>query len=112
MGAPAPEGPPLLAIDGAVAGIAALADTLRPESAEAIATLRQWKIDATGVNVTNGNNNNVTQQTIDRLGIFFGHFADLLSTSAAGLAEFHSHRVAIGGVACGILGNENIGITA
>lgn len=30
-----------VAIDGAVAGIAALADTLRPESAEAIATLRQ-----------------------------------------------------------------------
>ncbi|MGL5090593.1 MAG: heavy metal translocating P-type ATPase [Aeromonas sobria] len=30
-----------VAIDGVVAGIAALADTLRPESAEAIATLRQ-----------------------------------------------------------------------
>ncbi|TNI85378.1 heavy metal translocating P-type ATPase [Aeromonas sobria] len=33
-----------VAIDGVVAGIAALADTLRPESAEAIATLRQRSI--------------------------------------------------------------------
>ena len=44
----------------------------------AIPTLRQWALDAQSVNVNNGNNNAVTQQLVDRTGIFFDRFADLL----------------------------------
>ena len=43
-----------------------------------IATLRQWADDAAATTVTNGNNNQVTQVAITRLGVFFDRFADLL----------------------------------
>ncbi len=47
---------------------------------QAVATLRQWAADAAGTNVNNGNNNNVTQQVVDRLGVFFDRFADLVES--------------------------------
>ena len=45
---------------------------------QAVTTLRQWADDAAGVNVTNGNNNAVTQTMATRLGVFFDRFADLI----------------------------------
>ncbi len=47
---------------------------------QAVSTLRQWAIDAAGTSVNNGNNTNVTQQVVDRLGIFFDRFADLIES--------------------------------
>lgn len=44
----------------------------------AIDTLRQWADDAAGAKVTNTNNTQVTQVVVDRLGVFFDRFADLL----------------------------------
>lgn len=46
----------------------------------AVATLRQWAVDADGTTVTNGNNTTVTQQMVDRLGVFFDRFADLVES--------------------------------
>ena len=48
---------------------------------QAAATLRQWAEDARGVNVAPMNttqHKNVTQTLVDRLGVFFDRFADLL----------------------------------
>ena len=47
---------------------------------QAVAVLRQWAADAAGTNVTNGNNTNVTQTVVDRLGVFFDRFADLIES--------------------------------
>ncbi len=47
---------------------------------QAVATLRQWASDAAGTNVNNGNNRAVTQQLVDRVGIFFERFADLVES--------------------------------
>lgn len=46
--------------------------------AAAVATLRQWAQDAAGTTVTNGNNTAVTQTVVNRLGVFFDRFADLI----------------------------------
>ncbi len=46
----------------------------------AVATLRQWAIDADGTTVTTGNNTAVTQTMVDRLGVFFDRFADLVES--------------------------------
>lgn len=45
---------------------------------QAIATLRTWADDAASTNVNNGNNTQVTQVLVNRLGLFFDRFADLL----------------------------------
>jgi hypothetical protein len=50
----------------------------------AIATLRQWALDAQGVTVTSGNAVAVLQQVVDRSGVFYDKFADLLETQRAG----------------------------
>ncbi len=47
---------------------------------QAVTTLRQWASDAAGTTVTNGNNKVVTQQMVNRLGIFFDRFADLIES--------------------------------
>ena len=47
---------------------------------QAVTTLRQWASDAAGTTVNNGNNTNVTQQVVDRLGVFFDRFADLIES--------------------------------
>lgn len=47
---------------------------------QAVVTLRQWAADAAGTTVTNGNNRAVTQQVVDRLGVFFDRFADLIES--------------------------------
>lgn len=44
----------------------------------AIATLRQWSLDAQGTTVTQGNAVTVLQVVVNRLGVFFDDFADLL----------------------------------
>ncbi len=46
----------------------------------AVATLRQWAIDADGTTVTTGNSVAVLQQVVDRLGVFFDRFADLVES--------------------------------
>ena len=43
-----------------------------------VATLRQWALDAQGTTVTSGNAVATLQQTVDRLGVFFDRFADLI----------------------------------
>lgn len=50
----------------------------RTDLRQAISTLRDWAEQAQGTTVTNGNNTAVTQVLVDRLGIFFARFADLL----------------------------------
>lgn len=44
----------------------------------AVATLRQWSDDAEGVTVTSGNAVATLQVMVDRMGVFFDRFADLL----------------------------------
>lgn len=46
----------------------------------AIATLRQWAIDARAVTVTQQNAVAVLQTIVNRLATFFDNFADLLET--------------------------------
>jgi hypothetical protein len=50
----------------------------RESFAQAIGTLRQWAKDADAVTVTQGNAVQVLQVVVDRLGVFFDRFADLL----------------------------------
>lgn len=45
---------------------------------QAIPTLRQWATDAEATTATSGNAISVLNVVIDRLGVFFDHFADLL----------------------------------
>lgn len=45
---------------------------------QAADVLEQWAADARTTTVTNGNNRQVTQVMVDRLGMFFDRFADLL----------------------------------
>ena len=47
---------------------------------QAVTTLRQWADDAASTTVTNGTNTAITQQVVDRLGIFFDRFADLIES--------------------------------
>jgi len=47
---------------------------------QAVDTLRQWAIDSAGTTVTDQNNTAVTQQIVDRLGVFFDRFADLIES--------------------------------
>lgn len=62
--------------------IALAQDTTNKRQAldNAVATLRQWSVDAQGTVVGNQNNNAVTQTLVDRLGIAFDRLADLLET--------------------------------
>lgn len=53
-------------------------DTKKTNVINQIDILRQWALDAAGTTVTNGNNTVVTQQVVDRLGVFFNRFADLV----------------------------------
>lgn len=53
-------------------------DTKRTNVRNAVATLRQWAVDAQGTNVNSGNNNSVTQTMVDRTGVFFDRFADMI----------------------------------
>ncbi len=46
----------------------------------AVSTLRQWALDAEGTTVSNGNNTAVTQTMVNRLGVFFDRFADLIES--------------------------------
>lgn len=46
----------------------------------AVATLRTWAVEAASTNVTNGNNTAVTQTMVNRLGVFFDRFADLIES--------------------------------
>ncbi len=47
---------------------------------QAVTTLRQWALDAAGTTVTTGNQVAVLQQVVDRLGVFFDRFADLIES--------------------------------
>lgn len=53
-------------------------DAKRTAVGQSVATLRQWAADAASTSVTNGNNNAVTQTMVNRLGVFFDRFADLI----------------------------------
>ena len=53
-------------------------ETKRTNVGGAVATLRQWAADAAGTTVNNGNNTQVTQVLVNRLGIFFDRFADMI----------------------------------
>ncbi len=58
-------------------------DVLRSKATavdNAVAALRQWAIDADGTTVTSGNAVVVLQQVVDRLGVFFDRFADLVES--------------------------------
>jgi len=46
----------------------------------AVVTLRTWATQAASTVVTNGNNTQVTQTLVDRLGVFFDRFADLVES--------------------------------
>lgn len=45
---------------------------------QAVATLRQWADQAAATTVTNGNAVNTLQTVVNRLGVFFDRFADLV----------------------------------
>ena len=47
---------------------------------QAVATLRQWADDAEAVTVTSGNAVATLQTVVDRLGVFFDRFADLIES--------------------------------
>lgn len=51
---------------------------------QAVATLRQWADDADAVTVTTGNAVQVLQVTLDRMGVFFDRFADLIEHQGLG----------------------------
>lgn len=50
----------------------------------AVATLRQWASDADDTSVTQGNAVQVLGTMVDRLGLFFDRFADLLENQYGG----------------------------
>jgi len=52
--------------------------------AASVATLRQWASDARGTSVTSGNAVATLQVVVNRLGVFFDQFADLLQQSGRG----------------------------
>ena len=59
--------------------VAAAESTARRTTLQAaMSTLRQWSDEAQATTVTTGNNTAVTQTVVDRLGVFFDRFADLL----------------------------------
>ena len=68
----------IIQVDDHDAGL--VLDVKRSNVDQAVATLRQWAIDAENTTVTNGNNTTVTQIMMDRLGVFFDRFADLIET--------------------------------
>ena len=47
---------------------------------QAVTTLRQWAVDAASTTVTTGNQVVVLQQVVNRLGVFFDRFADLIES--------------------------------
>jgi hypothetical protein len=47
---------------------------------QAVATLRQWAVEARGVTVTTTNSVVVLQTVVTRLGVFFDRFADLVQS--------------------------------
>ncbi len=55
-------------------------DTKGDNVSQSVTTLRQWAVDAAATTVNNGNNATVTQQVVDRLGVFFDRFADLIES--------------------------------
>ena len=57
---------------------AAESDTRRTSLTGAVVTLRQWADDANATTVTSGNAVATLQVVVDRLGVFFDRFADLI----------------------------------
>lgn len=55
-------------------------DQKRSNVDQAVATLRSWAVDARNTTVTTANHEAVTQTMMDRLGVFFDRFADLIET--------------------------------
>ena len=55
-------------------------DTKGTNVSQAVTTLRQWAVDAAGTTVTTGNQVTVLQQVVNRLGVFFDRFADLIES--------------------------------
>ncbi len=55
-------------------------DQKRSNVAQSVTTLRQWAIDAQGTTVTTGNAVATLQTVVDRLGVFFDRFADLIES--------------------------------
>ncbi len=47
---------------------------------QAVATLRTWAADAQTITITTANHEAVLQVVVDRLGVFFDRFADLIET--------------------------------
>ncbi len=47
---------------------------------QAVTTLRQWATDAQSTTVTSGNAVATLQTVVDRLGVFFDRFADLIES--------------------------------
>jgi hypothetical protein len=64
-------------------GPTATLNTKRAQVHAAVATLRQWSIDADAVTVTPGNAVATLQTTMDRLSVFFDRFADLIESEVA-----------------------------
>ncbi len=55
-------------------------DTKGTNVSQSVTTLRQWASDAASTTVTTGNQVVVLQQVVNRLGIFFDRFADLIES--------------------------------
>jgi hypothetical protein len=55
-------------------------DQKRTNVEQAVTALRSWAEDAQNTTVTTGNHETVTQTVVDRLGVFFDRFADLIET--------------------------------
>lgn len=70
--------PEEIAARDAAAADAADRTTKRQNVGNAVATLRQWSDDAEATTVTSGNAVAVLQAMVNRLGIFFDRFADLV----------------------------------
>ena len=55
-------------------------DTKSNNVSQAVTALRQWATDAAATTVTSGNAVATLQTVVDRLGIFFDRFADLIES--------------------------------
>jgi hypothetical protein len=66
----------LLAAEAAAADLAAK----RTQLTNSVATLRQWADDAESTTATSGNAVAVLNTLLDRLAVFFDHFADMIES--------------------------------
>ncbi len=68
----------IVTVDDFDAGV--VLDQKAANVSQAVTALRQWATDAQGTTVTSGNAVATLQTVVDRLGVFFDRFADLIES--------------------------------